>query len=215
MADPIFWLGLSILLVAISLTALLTVAIPAFNELGRAARSAEKLFDTLNRELPPTLEALRLTGLEVTDLTDDMTQGVQSATQVVKQVDQSITGVKQQVQKAQTTSRSVFAGVKAAWRTFSQPPRSRRSQRLSSGADRGSLSRADYRSDSNYSDLNYSDLNYSDSNRSNLNGNHSEDIEPAANPERHYEWEEENGFNERSQTKPPESPRQAVRRDQD
>lgn len=121
MIDPIFWLGLSILLVAISLTALLVVAIPAFQELGRAARSAEKLFDTLHRELPPTLEAIRLTGLEITDLTDDMSQGVQSAGQVAKQVDQSISGVKEQVQKAQVTTRSMFAGMKAAWRTLTQP----------------------------------------------------------------------------------------------
>lgn len=131
MIDPIFWLGLSILLVAISLTALLVVAIPAFQELGRAARSAEKLFDTLHRELPPTLEAIRLTGLEITDLTDDMSQGVQSAGQVAKQVDQSLTGVKQQVQKAHTTSRSLFAGVKAAWQTLTEPgsTKSRRTER--------------------------------------------------------------------------------------
>jgi len=193
-ADPIFWLGLSILLVAISLTALLTVAIPAFSELGRAARSAEKLFDTLNRELPPTLEAIRLTGLEVTDLTDDMTQGVQSATQVVKQVDQSITGVKQQVQKAQTTSRSIFAGVKAAWRTFTQPNKTRRSSRLSSGTDRRSLPR-------------------SDSYRDEFNGNHYEDAEPTLDQQ--YEWEEESSLKERSDTNLPESPRQSVRRDQD
>lgn len=121
MIDPIFWLGLSILLVAVSITAVLVAAVPAFLELGRAARSAEKLFDTLNRELPPTLEAIRLTGLEITELTDDVSQGVQSAGQVAKQVDQSIAGVKQQVQKAQTTTRGVFAGVKAAWRSFNQP----------------------------------------------------------------------------------------------
>jgi len=60
--DPLFWLGLSLLLVAVSLTAVLVVAIPTLMELSRAARSAEKLFDTLGRELPPTLEALRLTG---------------------------------------------------------------------------------------------------------------------------------------------------------
>jgi hypothetical protein len=126
--DPIFWLGLSILLVAVSLTAVLMVAVPAFRELARAARSAEKLFDTLNRELPPTLEAIRLTGLEITELTDDMSQGVQSAGQVVKQVDQSVTSAKQQVQKAQTTTRSVFAGVKAAWRTLNQPAKPRASR---------------------------------------------------------------------------------------
>ncbi|MGB7413528.1 MAG: hypothetical protein WA902_04900, partial [Thermosynechococcaceae cyanobacterium] len=61
MTTPIFWLGLSILLVAICLATVLVVAIPAFQELARAARSAEKLFDTLSRDLPPTLEALRLT----------------------------------------------------------------------------------------------------------------------------------------------------------
>ncbi|MEM7581337.1 MAG: DUF948 domain-containing protein, partial [Cyanobacteria bacterium P01_A01_bin.80] len=62
MSEPLFWLGLSILLVAVSLTALLVAAIPALQEVARAARSAEKLFDTLSRELPPTLEAVRLTG---------------------------------------------------------------------------------------------------------------------------------------------------------
>jgi len=190
-ADPIFWLGLSILLVAISLTALLTVAIPAFNEMGRAARSAEKLFDTLNRELPPTLEALRLTGLEVTDLTDDMTQGVQSATQVVKQVDQSISGVKQQVQKAQTTSRSVFAGMKAAWRTFSQPNKSRRSTRLASNSEKQTFFRDDvYAVD--------------------LNGDHHDETESVL--ELHYERET---IDEQRIVKPPETPRQSVRSDQE
>ncbi len=132
MINPIFWLGLSILLVAVSITAVLVVMVPAMQELGRAARSAEKLFDTLNRELPPTLEAIRLTGLEISELTDDVSQGVQSAGQVVKQVDQSITGVKQQVQKAQTTSRGLFAGAKAAWKTLTQPTsKARRVERIS------------------------------------------------------------------------------------
>ena len=133
MIDPLFWLGLSILLVAVSLTAVLVVMVPTIQDLSRAARSAEKLFDTLNRELPPTLEAIRLTGLEISELTDDMSQGVQSAGQVVKQVDQSLSGVKQQVHKAQTTSRSVFAGAKAAWKTLTQPgSKARRADRLSS-----------------------------------------------------------------------------------
>jgi uncharacterized protein YoxC len=144
--DPIFWLGLSILLVAVSLAAVLMVAVPAFRELGRAARSAEKLFDTLNRELPPTLEAIRLTGLEITELTDDMSQGVQSAGQVVKQVDQSVTSAKQQVQKAQTTTRSIFAGVKAAWRTLNQVPAKPRINRLPP-TSRNSIDLADSRRD--------------------------------------------------------------------
>jgi FtsZ-binding cell division protein ZapB len=104
------------------LTAMLIVALPAFLELARAARSAEKLFDTLSRELPPTLEAIRLTGIEITNLSDDVSQNVQTAGRVVDQLDQSISGVKQQARHAQITTRSLIAGFKAAWQTFKQPP---------------------------------------------------------------------------------------------
>lgn len=118
MSDPIFWLGLSILLVAISLTAVLMAAIPAFYELARAARSAEKLFDTLRQEFPPTLEAIRLTGVEISELSEELNQGVKSASDVVKQVDQSISGARKQLNNVQISSRSFVAGVKAAWRTW-------------------------------------------------------------------------------------------------
>jgi uncharacterized protein YoxC len=135
--DPLFWLGLSLLLVAISLTAVLVVAMPALQELGRAARSAEKLFDTLSRELPPTLESIRLTGLEISDLTDDISEGVQSAGDVVRQVDQSLATVKRQAQRAQTTGRGLAAGFKAAWKSWTRKPgstTSRRSERLAPGS---------------------------------------------------------------------------------
>lgn len=121
MVDPLFWLGLSILLVAVSITAVLMAALPAFQELSRAARSAEKLFDTLNRELPPTLEAIRLTSLEITELTDDMTEGVQNVGRMTQQVDQGVGGVKQQAKQAQITTRSVVAGFKAALGAFTRP----------------------------------------------------------------------------------------------
>ncbi len=121
MSEPIFWLGLSILLVAVSLAAVLIAALPALQELARAARSAEKLFDTLSRELPPTLEAIRLTGLEISDLTDDVADGVQSASQIVKQVEGTVSGARQQVREAQITSRSAWTGVQAAWKTFRRP----------------------------------------------------------------------------------------------
>lgn len=127
MIDPLFWLGLSILLVAVSLTAVLVAALPALQELARAARSAEKLFDTLRRDLPPTLEAIRLTGLEITDLTDKVNDGVKSATNVAKQVDQSLDTAKKQAQNVEISTRSVFAGVKAAWKSLTRtPPHSRR-----------------------------------------------------------------------------------------
>ncbi|OYD99763.1 hypothetical protein [Nostoc sp. 'Peltigera membranacea cyanobiont' 232] len=133
MIDPLFWLGLSLLLVATSLTAVLVAAIPALQELARAARSAEKLFDTLSRELPPTLEAIRVTGLEITDLTDDVSEGVKSASQVAKQVDQSLDSARIQAQNLQVGTRSIFVGAKAAWRNFTrQKPTRRNSDRLPS-----------------------------------------------------------------------------------
>ncbi|HZG38116.1 MAG TPA: hypothetical protein VEZ50_05490 [Nodosilinea sp.] len=126
MADPLFWLALSFLLVVVSLTAVLMVAIPAMRELGRAARSAEKFFDTLGRELPPTLEAIRLTGLEITELTDDVTEGVQGAGEVVQRVNQSISTAQTSAQRLNTGTKSIFAGARAAWRAWANesPPRS-------------------------------------------------------------------------------------------
>ncbi|WP_235006814.1 hypothetical protein [Calothrix rhizosoleniae] len=121
MSEPLFWLGLSILLVAVSLTAVLVTAIPAFQELARAARSAEKLFDTLSRELPPTLDAIRMTGLEITDLSDDVGEGVKSATQIVKQVDRSIDGARKQAQNVNINTRSILIGMKTAWKAFTRP----------------------------------------------------------------------------------------------
>ncbi|MEH1918695.1 DUF948 domain-containing protein [Nostoc sp.] len=133
MIEPLFWLGLSLLLVATSLTAVLVAAIPALQELARAARSAEKLFDTLSRELPPTLEAIRVTGLEITDLTDDVSEGVKSASQVVKQVDQSLDSARIQAQNLQVGTRSILIGAKAAWKNFTrQKPVRRTSDRLPS-----------------------------------------------------------------------------------
>ncbi len=117
-SEPLFWLGLSLLLVAISLTAVLIVAIPTLQELSKAANSAEKLFDTLNREFPPTLEAIRLTGLEISELTDELNIGVKSASSVVKQVDTNLNQSSQQLQNVTVKTKSIFTGVKVAWLTF-------------------------------------------------------------------------------------------------
>lgn len=119
--DPIIWLGISLILVCISLTLVLTLLLTATRELGRAARSVEKLCDTLQRELPPTLESIRMTGLEITELTDDVTEGVQYASRAVQQVNQGVTQVRQQAKRAQVTTRSFMAGARAAWHTFTQP----------------------------------------------------------------------------------------------
>ena len=126
MNNPFFWLGISVLLVAISLMALLTVAILTLQELARAARSAEKLLDSLNRELPTTLRDLRLTGKELSVLSDEVSGSVQSAHRVVKQVDQSLSEAKAQAQKAQIGTRSLLTGVATAFQVLSGPPRRRR-----------------------------------------------------------------------------------------
>lgn len=110
------------MLVAVSIILLLLAALPALQSVGRAARSVEKLADTLSRELPPTLQAIRLTGMEISDLTDDVTEGVQSAGKVVKQVDRSISSAKKQAKRAQVTTSSFVTGVKTAWKTFRGKP---------------------------------------------------------------------------------------------
>ncbi|WP_353931939.1 hypothetical protein WJM97_04965 [Okeanomitos corallinicola TIOX110] len=120
MIDPLFWLGMSMILVAASLTAVLVAAIPTLQELAHAARSAEKLFDTLSRELPPTLQAIRNTSLEMTELSDDVGESVKSASQVVRQVDQSLDIAKKQAQDIQISTRSLAVGFKAAWTTFTR-----------------------------------------------------------------------------------------------
>lgn len=122
------WLGLSILLLAVGLAVLVCVSVPALFGLARAARSAEKLFDTLDRELPRTLEAMRNTGADLSGLADDMTDSVSSARNIVKQVDHSLSDVRQQAYQAKRTTRSVAIGFRAAWRVLTKPtkPRAKR-----------------------------------------------------------------------------------------
>lgn len=118
MFEPLLWLIISVLLLAVSLAAVFVVALPTLHELARAARSVEKLCDTLSRELPPTLESIRLTSMEISDLTDDMNEGVQSAGRVVQQVDESLRTLQHQTRRARITTRSVWVGARTAWRTF-------------------------------------------------------------------------------------------------
>jgi uncharacterized protein YoxC len=124
--DPVFWLGVSLFLVAISLTVVLVAAIPAFQELSKAAQSAQKLFDLLQRELPSTLEALRRTGGELSNLSEDMSESLQTASHVVKQVDESLMEVKHQVQRAGIGTTSFLVGIRAAVRSLGQSKRRKR-----------------------------------------------------------------------------------------
>lgn len=120
MNNPVLWLCLSLALVAVSLTAVFVVLIPAVVELSRAARSFEKLCNTLDRDLPPTLDSLRQTTAEITRLTDDVNASVQNAGRVAQQVDQSVNTVRSQAKRAHMNTRSLMTGLGAAWTTFHQ-----------------------------------------------------------------------------------------------
>lgn len=124
MTDPLFWLILSLVLLAICLLVVMTVVALVLRELGRAARSAEQLLDTLNRELPTTLEALRLTGIEITELTDDVNDGIEHASNIMRQVDDSLRTARRQAHQVNIGTRSFAVGVKAAWRMLLRPSRS-------------------------------------------------------------------------------------------
>ncbi|MFH7242730.1 MAG: DUF948 domain-containing protein [Spirulina sp.] len=139
LADPLFWLALSLFCVAVSFTTVLLIAVPALRELSRAASRAEKLLDTLDRELPPTLDALRRTGAEVADLTDELHHGVQSAGRIIGQVDEGLTSTRQQVTSLHRGSRSLWVGVQAAWQVWATPQSQRRPKPKKFGHQRSAL----------------------------------------------------------------------------
>jgi uncharacterized protein YoxC len=118
--NPVLWLCLSFLLLSVSLTAVFVVLVPAVVEMSRAARSFERLCNTLDRNLPPMLESLRQTTDEIARLTDDVNAGVKNAGRVAQQVDQSVTTARTQAKRAQINTRSLMAGLGAAWTTFNQ-----------------------------------------------------------------------------------------------
>ncbi|KAL1536673.1 hypothetical protein AAHA92_29284 [Salvia divinorum] len=84
------FLSLTACATAVSATWLFCAAIPALLAFKRAAESLEKLMDATREELPDTMAAVRLSGMEICDLTmelsdlgQDITQGVRSSTRAV------------------------------------------------------------------------------------------------------------------------------------
>ncbi|RDX70347.1 hypothetical protein CR513_50421 [Mucuna pruriens] len=76
---------------AICATWLFCSAIPTLLAFKKAAESLEKLMDTTREELPNTMAAIRLSGMEISDLTTELsdigqeiTQGVRSSTRAVR-----------------------------------------------------------------------------------------------------------------------------------
>lgn len=76
---------------SISATWLFVSAIPMLLAFRRAAESLEKLMDVTREELPDTMAAVRLSGMEISDLTMELsdigqglTQGIRSSTRAVR-----------------------------------------------------------------------------------------------------------------------------------
>jgi len=125
MNNPIICLGLSFALVAISLCGVLVALIPLAQQLSNTARSAEKLLDTINKEFPDTLESLKATNYEITELTGEVKQGVKSVSSVTKQIDNNLTQAKKQAKNVQLKSRSFWTGLKVGfntWKNYSSLP---------------------------------------------------------------------------------------------
>ncbi|KAK9166569.1 hypothetical protein Scep_001760 [Stephania cephalantha] len=77
--------------VAISASWLFFSAIPTLLAFRKASESLEKLMDAATEELPDTMAAIRLSGMEISDLTmelsdlgQEITRGVRNSTQVVR-----------------------------------------------------------------------------------------------------------------------------------
>ncbi|CAN8256758.1 unnamed protein product [Cochlearia groenlandica] len=76
---------------AISASWLFLAAIPTLLAFKKAAESLEKLLDVTREELPDTMAAIRLSGMEISDLTMELsdlgqgiTQGVKSSTRAIR-----------------------------------------------------------------------------------------------------------------------------------
>ncbi|XP_050876780.1 uncharacterized protein LOC127080512 isoform X2 [Lathyrus oleraceus] len=79
------------------LTLLQAFALVAFK---KAAESLEKVMDTAREELPDTMTAVKLSAMEISDLTTELTdfgqeitQGVRSSTRAVRSVEQGLRGL--------------------------------------------------------------------------------------------------------------------------
>ncbi|CAN1324408.1 hypothetical protein LINPERPRIM_LOCUS33084 [Linum perenne] len=85
---------------AVSATWVFLSAIPTLLAFQRAVESHEKLMDVTREELPNTMAAIRLSGMEISDLTmelsdlgQEITQGVKGSTRVVHVAEEKLRGL--------------------------------------------------------------------------------------------------------------------------
>ncbi|KAL3163077.1 hypothetical protein ABBQ32_009496 [Trebouxia sp. C0010 RCD-2024] len=94
---PGILIGLGAFLAGVALAAFLLAAIPTLVSIRRAARAMETTLCTVERELPETAAALRLSSMELSDaieevtlLGNDLSQGVRSSAAAVTAAEQGI-----------------------------------------------------------------------------------------------------------------------------
>ncbi|GLT95341.1 hypothetical protein SLE2022_130290 [Rubroshorea leprosula] len=82
---------------SVAFTSLVIAAVPTLYAMGRAATSLSKLADTAREELPSTMAAIRLSGMEISDLTlelsdlsHEIADGVNKSTKVVRAAEAGI-----------------------------------------------------------------------------------------------------------------------------
>lgn len=118
--DPQFWIGISAGLLGAALLALVLSLLPLLAQLTRTARSAERLLDLVERELPPILDALQQTTAEVSDISQEVGGGLKRVNQTVDAVGTGLGVFQTGVSQVNVRSKAWAAGAKAAWKTLRQ-----------------------------------------------------------------------------------------------
>lgn len=92
-----FLLSFITCMTSVAFASLVIAAVPTLYAMGRAATSLSKLADTAREELPSTMAAIRLSGMEISDLTlelselsQDIADGVTKSAQVVQAAEAGI-----------------------------------------------------------------------------------------------------------------------------
>ncbi|KAJ3695595.1 hypothetical protein LUZ60_000972 [Juncus effusus] len=107
--------------VAISASWLFFSAIPTLLAFRKAANSLEKLLEVTAEELPDTMAAVRLSGMEISDLTTELsdlgqeiTQGVRSSTRAVRVAEDRIRGIATMTPKGTRRSNEKDGGTESS-----------------------------------------------------------------------------------------------------
>ncbi|KAG4189309.1 hypothetical protein ERO13_A08G218300v2 [Gossypium hirsutum] len=91
LSDQAFYLFTFIACTAsLAFTSLVIAAVPTLFAMRRAAVSLSKLADTAREELPSTMAAIRLSGMEISDLSQEIADGVNKSAQAVQAAEAGI-----------------------------------------------------------------------------------------------------------------------------